>query len=354
MPTTDAADRTDAARSAGLRYVSDAQPGITRRRAGRSFSYWLPTGERLTDPVRLQWIRALAVPPAWTDVWISPTPNGHILATGRDARGRKQHRYHPRWREVRDETKYQRLIEFGEVLPAIRERVDADLGRPGLPRQKVIAAVVRLLELTFIRIGNEEYARLNRSFGLTTLRNRHVIVDGTSIRFRFRGKSGKVHEAPRSAARPRSPGRPGHAGPGTFEHIDADGTIQTIESDDVNAYLRETSGSDFTAKTSDLGRHRARFRALCCSRSACETPRGQGNVVGAIKAVAERLRNTPAVCRSSYVHPGYRRTPEGSLGDRASTRHPKRVDPLIPRPRRLSWRIAPRQRAVSNRTAPGT
>jgi DNA topoisomerase I len=313
-------DGAKAASAAGLRYVSDADPGITRRRAGRWFSYRSPTGQQVTDPAHRQWIRALAVPPAWTEVWISPRPNGHLLATGRDARGRKQYRYHPRWTDVRDETKYQRLIEFGELLPVIRERVDADLAHPGLPRQKVIAVVVRLLELTLIRIGNAEYVRLNRSFGLTTLRNRHVIVDGTSIRFRFRGKSGKAHEVGIRDRRLASIIRRVQELPGQdlFEYIDPDGVIQTIESDDVNEYLRELSGTDFTAKDfrTWAGTVLA-FEALWPLAPVASDTEAKKNVVAAIKTVARELGNTPAVCRKSYVHPGVIETYlEGALVER--------------------------------------
>ncbi len=188
-----ASDRQEAAQSAGLRYVTDGSPGIRRRRAGAGFSYAGPDGKAIQDSRTQARIRALAIPPAYTEVWICPRPDGHIQATGRDARGRKQYRYHPRWREVRDETKFGRMLAFSEVLPRIRRRVEADLARPGLPREKVVAAVVRLLECTGLRVGNDEYARANDSFGLTTLRDRHVAVSGSTIRFEFRGKSGKKH-----------------------------------------------------------------------------------------------------------------------------------------------------------------
>lgn len=328
--TPPASEAANDARSAGLRYATDTLLGITRRRAGRSFSYWSPTGERLTDRARREWIRALAIPPAWTEVWISPRPNGHLLATGRDARGRKQYLYHPRWTEVRDATKYQRMIEFGALLPLVRQRVDEDLARPGLPRQKVIAAVVRLLELTLIRIGNEEYARLNRSFGLTTLRNRHVSVDGTSIRFRFRGKSGKVHEVGIRDQRLASVIRRLQDLPGQdlFEYVDPDAAIQTIESEDVNEYLREATGSDFTAKDfrTWAGTVLA-FRTLSSLAPAESESEAKKNLVAAIKTVARDLGNTPAVCRSSYIHPSvidaylegalvHRLEGPGSLGER--------------------------------------
>jgi len=230
-----------------------------------------------------------------------------MLATGRDARGRKQYRYHPRWHEVRDETKYTRMIAFGEVLPQIRERVDADLARAGLPRERVLAAVVRLLELTFIRVGNEEYARQNGSFGLTTLRNRHVSVDRTSIRFRFRGKSGKVHEVGLRDRRLAALIRRVQALPGQelFEYLDEAGDVQTISSDDVNAYLRDVSEEDITAKDFRTWAGTVlTFRALCALDPVSSDAEAKRNIVGAIKSVAQILGNTPAVCRRSYVHPG--------------------------------------------------
>jgi DNA topoisomerase-1 len=319
-PPAPPSDPVAAARFAGLRYVSDTRPGIRRRKVGRAVSYISATGERISDPEKLRWIRALAIPPAWTDVWISPFENGHILATGRDARGRKQYRYHPRWRDVRDETKYTRMIAFGELLPRIRERVDEDLSRPGLPREKVLAALVRLLELTFIRVGNEEYARLNRSFGLTTLRNRHVKVEGTRIRFKFRGKSGKVHEVGLKDRRLASLIRRVQELPGQdlFEYLDSDGTIQTVSSDDVNGYLREISGEDITAKDFRTWAGTVlTYRTLACLDAASSDTEAKRNLVAAIKTVSSRLGNTPAVCRRSYVHPGVLDAYlEGSLGDR--------------------------------------
>jgi DNA topoisomerase-1 len=184
----------EAAESAGLRYVSDTMPGIRRKRAGKGFTYLSPSGQAIRDERTLARIRSLAIPPAYADVWICPDANGHIQATGRDARGRKQYRYHPRWREVRDETKFGRMLAFSEVLPTIRSKVESDLARPGLPREKVLAAVIRLLECTGIRVGNDEYAKANRSFGLTTLRDQHVEISGSKLRFQFRGKSGKTHD----------------------------------------------------------------------------------------------------------------------------------------------------------------
>jgi DNA topoisomerase I len=304
LPPTDPAD---AAEFAGLRYVSDTGPGIRRRRRGRGFSYIGPDGDPISDPDRLHWLRSIAIPPAWTDVWISPHPNGHILATGRDARGRKQYRYHLRWREVRDATKYSHVVGFGRLLPVIRKHVDADLAKPGLPREKVVAAAVRLLELTLLRVGNEEYARLNRSFGLTTLRNRHVSVEGTRITLRFRGKSGKVHQVGIRDRRLAALVRRVEDLPGQelFEYLDDAGEVQAIGSGDVNAYLREATGENVTAKDfrTWAGTVLA-FEALRALPPASSAADVKSNVVAAIRTVAERLGNTPAVSRSSYIHPG--------------------------------------------------
>jgi DNA topoisomerase I len=301
-----APDPREIARQAGLRYSSDADPGIKRVRRGKGFSYVGPDGEVLRDRDTLARIRALAVPPAWTDVWICRFANGHIQATGRDARGRKQHRYHARWRETRDESKFDRMIEFAAALSGIRERTDADLGRPGLPREKVLAAVVRLLELTLIRVGNDEYARLNRSFGLTTLRDRHAQVEGTRIRFRFRGKSGQQYEVGFRDRRLASVVRRCQDLPGQelFQYVDDDGTVRDIASDDVNEYLREISSGDFTAKdfrtwAGTVLAYRA-LRALEPADSATDARR---KVVAAMRETAGRLGNTPAVARKSYVHP---------------------------------------------------
>jgi DNA topoisomerase-1 len=294
------------AEEAGLRYVNDAMPGIRRRRAGRGFTYAGTDGRRLTDRRVLARIRALAIPPAWTDVWICPIARGHLQATGRDARGRKQYRYHARWREVRDEAKYGRMVAFGQALPRIRRRVEADLALPGLPRERVLAAVVRLLEKTAVRVGNEEYARENRSFGLTTLRNRHAEVGTSRIRFRFRGKGGKETEVElndRRLARivARCQELPGQA---LFTYLDEDGEPRTVDSADVNEYLREISGEEFTAKDfrTWAGTVLAAW-ALAELREFDSEAQARRNVVRAVEAVAERLGNTPAVSRASYVHP---------------------------------------------------
>ena len=294
------------ARAAGLRYVIDDKPGLTRHKRGKGFVYRTADGKPVKDAATLARIRALAIPPAYTDVWICPTENGHLQATGRDARGRKQYRYHPRWREVRDETKYHRMVGFARALPAIRRRTVADLRKQGLKFEKVVAAIVQLLEKTLIRIGNDEYARANGSFGLTTLHNRHVDIRGARVTFRFRGKSGREHtvglEDPRLAAVVRRcrdlPGQE------LFAYFDDAGEVQQIGSADVNEYLREISGSDFTAK--DFRTWAGTVLALQALRkypdfdSAAAAKR---NVVAAIESVAQSLGNTKAVCRKSYIHP---------------------------------------------------
>ncbi len=299
-------DPVAAAKAAGLRYVTDTRPGIRRERVGDDFQYIGVDGQPITDPATLDRINGLGIPPAYTDVWICPIKNGHLQATGRDARGRKQYRYHARWRATRDENKYGRMLLFGEALPRIRERVAEDLALPGMPREKVLATVVRLLETTMIRVGNEEYARQNDSYGLTTMRNEHVDVQGSTVRFQFRGKSGKHHEITlrdRRLARivKRSQELPGHE---LFEYVDADGNPHTISSDDVNAYLQEITGEHFTAKD-----FRTWAGTLLCALCLKETETAESetaakkNIVAAIKSVSDRLGNTPAVCRKCYVHP---------------------------------------------------
>jgi DNA topoisomerase I len=299
-------DPIESAEEAGLRYVSDTGPGIRRRRAGRGFSYIGTDGQRLTDRRQIKRIKALAIPPAWTDVWISPTRRGHIQATGRDQKGRKQYRYHPRWHDVRDEVKFGRMVAFAAALPQIRERTEQDLRRQGLPREKVLAAVVRLLEKTMMRVGNDEYARDNDSYGLTTLQDEHAEVTSRRVVFRYRGKSGREHETtlddPRLARIvKRCQELPGQE---LLQYIDEDGQVRDIESADANDYLREITGEPFTAKD---------FRTWAGTVLACmalqefdavaSAGEAQKNVVAAVKRVAERLGNTPAVCRSSYIHP---------------------------------------------------
>jgi DNA topoisomerase-1 len=290
-----------------LRHSTDAKPGIQRRRRGRGFGYVDADGRRLTDRETLERIRSLAIPPAWEDVWICPDPLGHLQATGRDAKGRKVYRYHPRYRARREEAKYERLVAFAHALPRIRRQVDRDLGRPGLPREKVLAAVVRLLELTLIRVGNDEYARLNRSFGLTTFRDRHASVRGTSIRFRFRGKSGVTHEVGLRDRRLAAVVRRCQDLPGQelFQYVGDDGEPADVASDDVNDYLRSIPGAegvtakDFRTWAGTVLAYRA-LRALDAPDTTTEAKR---NVVSAIRDTADRLGNTSAVCRASYVHP---------------------------------------------------
>jgi DNA topoisomerase I len=305
-PAAPSVTPAESARAAGLRYVSDTRPGIRRKRAGRHFSYAGPDGQPIRDPAVLQRIKALAIPPAWTDVWICPLPNGHIQATARDAKGRKQYRYHTRWHAVRDETKYERTIAFGKALPLIREQTERHLDLPGLPREKVLAAIVRLLEMTLIRVGNDEYARHNKSFGLTTMRDRHVAVDGGQIRFHFRGKAGKYHTLElqdRRLARivKRCRDIPGQE---LFQYVDDEGQRQDVDSGDVNTYLREITGQDFTAKDfrTWAGTVLAAW-ALKEFEAFDSDTQAKRNVVQAIERVAERLGNTPAVCRRCYVHP---------------------------------------------------
>jgi DNA topoisomerase-1 len=291
---------------AGLRYVAADGAGLRRRRAGKTFRYVSEDGSPVTDEATLKRIRALAIPPAWQDVWICPRPDGHLQATGRDARGRKQYRYHRRWREVRDETKYGRMIAFAKALPAIRRRVARDLARPGLPREKVLAALVRLLETTYIRVGNAEYARENESFGLTTLRERQVRVRGNTLKFRFRGKSGVEHDITLTDARlARIVKRMQDlAGEELFRYVEADGAVRTVESADVNAYLKDIAGEGFTSKD-----FRTWAGTVLCARALrqLEPPRSVTEsrrvVVQAIESVSRKLGNTRAVCRKCYVHP---------------------------------------------------
>jgi DNA topoisomerase I len=290
----------------GLRYVDDAMAGIRRRRAGRGFSYTGPDGRLLRDRESLAWIRTLAIPPAWRDVWISPFRDGHLLATGRDAKDRKQYRYHPRWRKLRDETKFERMLAFGQALPRIRAGVEAELKRPGLGRRKVLATAVRLLETTLIRVGNDEYAKANRTFGLTTMRDRHFTADGAVLRFSFRGKSGKPHRVTLRNRRLAKLIRRMQELPGQelFQYLDEAGTPTPIDSGEVNAFLREIAGDDFTAKDfrTWAGTVLAAW-ALSEFEGFDSQAAARRNVTRAIERVASRLGNTPAICRKSYVHP---------------------------------------------------
>jgi DNA topoisomerase-1 len=305
-PIEAALDPEVAAKHAQLRYVDDSAQGITRHKARNGFDYRLPEGALVRDIDTVKRIRSLVVPPAWTDVWICLDPNGHLQATGRDARGRKQYRYHPRWREVRDEAKYSKLLIFTRALPQLRARVEEDLKRPGLQRQRVLAAIVRLMELTFFRVGNSEYAKANNSFGLTTLRDRHVAIEGSRIHISFRGKSGKHHETDindRRLARIVKDCRdlPGYE---LFQYVDDDGEPHTVGSAEVNEYLREITGEEITAKD---------FRTWAGTRLAAEVLREfeaidsdserKRAVVRAVEKVAKHLGNTPTICRRCYIHP---------------------------------------------------
>ena len=301
-----AADPVISAKAAGLRYISDTRPGIRRVKTRTGFRYTNSDNTPVRDKDTLSRIKSLVIPPAWTAVWISPIPNGHLQATGRDARGRKQSRYHPRWREARDETKYERMTHFAEALPNIRQRVEHDLSRPGLPREKILATIVRLMETTFIRVGNQEYARENKSYGLTTMRNKHVAVQGADITFSFQGKSRvhhtiNLHDRRLAGIIKRCADLPGYD---LFQYVDREGNTHHIDSADVNEYLREITGEHFTAKD---------FRTWAGSVLACmllseigphtSVTEAKRNVVQAIKEVAGRLGNTPSVCRKCYVHP---------------------------------------------------
>ncbi|MDT0359164.1 DNA topoisomerase IB [Herbaspirillum huttiense F1] len=296
----------DIARANQLRYVNDGMPGIRRSRRGKGFAYHDAHGELIRDDDVVARLKSLAIPPAWEDVWISPHANGHIQATGRDARGRKQYRYHARWRSVRDDAKYLRMISFARALPTIRRVVEQDLKRPGLHRQKVLAAVVHLLQTTFMRVGNDEYAKQNQSFGLTTLRHRHVRVDGSDVLFRFRGKSGvqhdiKLHDPYVARIIRKMRELPGQE---LFQYVDDEGERHCIDSGDVNAYLREAAGEDFSAKDfrTWAGTVLATLALQAFERVDSQAQAKQ-NVVRAIENVARRLGNTPSICRKCYVHP---------------------------------------------------
>jgi DNA topoisomerase I len=299
-------EHRQSAATAGLRYVSDGARGISRRRVGSGWAYYAPDGVRITDAAVRRRLNALAIPPAWTEVWICPDPDGHVQATARDARGRKQYRYHPSYREARDTSKFHRMLEFSEVLPALRERVEHDLRGADLSRRQLLATVVRLLDRTLIRVGNDEYMRENRSYGLTTLRRRHVRVDGSVLRFSFRGKSGiehsiAVNDPHLARIIQRCQDLPGEE---LFQYRDAAGKRQSVSSDDVNIYLRELTGRDVTAKDfrtwGGTMLAAVALRAMGAPSSRREADR---NILLAIDEVAERLGNTRAVCRKYYVHP---------------------------------------------------
>ena len=299
-------DPRDAAESAGLRYVSVERPGIRRKKAGTGFSYTQPDGSRLIEPDALKRIRALAIPPAWTDVWICPFPDGHIQATGRDAKGRKQYRYHARFREVRESTKYEHVVAFADALPSIRETVREHMALRGLPREKVLATVVHLLETTLIRVGNDDYARQNNSSGLTTLKNRHVAVEGNEVRFRFTGKGGKQWSLRVRDRRVAKIIRACQELPGQelLQYIDEQGNCQDVTSTDVNEYLKAITGKDITAKDfrTWAGTVLAAM-ALSELESFDSAAQAKRNLRNAIETVSARLGNTPMICRKCYVHP---------------------------------------------------
>jgi len=309
LPDTVVSEKESAVQSArkvGLRYVSDAKPGIHREPSGKRFRYTDPEGQRVRDRETLARIKSLVIPPAWTDVWICAAHNGHIQVTARDARGRKQYRYHPLWRKVRDENKYEHLISFGKALPLIRKHIEKDLALPGLPRDKILATVVRLLETTMMRVGNEEYARSNGSFGLTTLRDKHVRIDGARLEFHFRGKSGVEHLIElndRRLARIVSRCRelPGYE---LFQYLDDEGNRGSIDSEDVNEYLRRISGQDYTAK--DFRTWAGTLLAALALREFEKfdsQAQAKKNLLRAIESVSAKLGNTPAICRKCYIHP---------------------------------------------------
>jgi len=299
-------EHVESAEAAGLRYVGDDMLGIRRRRAGRGFVYIDQHGKTVTDPTELARIKGLVIPPGWNDVWICPVASGHIQATARDAKGRKQYRYHPRYREVRDETKFGRMLQFSELLPILRDRVEQDLLRPGLPRDKVLATVVRLLEKTLIRVGNDEYARDNKSYGLTTMRRRHVEVSGHTLQFDFRGKSGMMHSVAITDRRIARIVQHMQELPGQelFQYLDDEGKRQTVDAGDINDYLQRVSGRDITAK--DFRTWAGTMFAAAELRTlgpAASEKEAKANIVRAIDLVAKRLGNTRAVCRKYYIHP---------------------------------------------------
>jgi DNA topoisomerase I len=299
-------DPTDVAESAGLTYVTDEAKGITRERDGDSFKYSKSTGQPVTDEATLERIRKLAIPPAWTDVWICPKPSGHLQATGRDARGRKQYRYHPQFREVSEQTKYEHMLEFARALPAIRAKVAEHMALRGLPREKVLATVVHLLETTLIRVGNDDYARQNESYGLTTLRNKHVKVEGTQLRFQFKGKSGKMWKLQIKDRRVAKivKGCQDLPGQELFAYVDDEGQARDVTSADVNAYLREITGSDITAKDFRTWAGTVMAALALQEFERFDTKATQKkNLKAAIERVAARLGNTPTICRKCYVHP---------------------------------------------------
>ncbi|HKX78735.1 MAG TPA: DNA topoisomerase IB [Novosphingobium sp.] len=349
-------DPQEAAEGAGLRYVSDDRPGIRRAKRGKGLRYIKPDGSAISDARTLDRIRQLAIPPAWTEVWICPSANGHIQATGRDAKGRKQYRYHARFREVRDSTKYDHMLEFAAALPAIRERVEEDMAQRGLPREKVLATIVHLLETTMIRVGNADYAKQNKSYGLTTLRDRHVTIEGSELRFQFKGKSGKewrLRVKDRRVARivKASQDLPGQH---LFQYLDEQGERREITSGDINAYLREVAGTDITAKD-----FRTWSGTVLAALSLSEYEKvdseaaAKRNIRSAIETVAARLGNTPTICRKCYIHPAiFDSYLSSELTDEtlAAIQHELRGDLARLRPEEAVVLAFLRQRLTQNRT----
>ena len=299
-------DPVVSAKSAGLRYVNDCQPGFGRQKCGKGFRYVDSSGQSIRDKALIRRAQSLGIPPAWQEVWICPWENGHIQATGRDAKGRKQYRYHPQWRTVRDEAKYERMVSFGRMLPSLREKIALALELPGFPREKVLAIIVRLLETTLMRVGNEEYARTNQSFGLTTLRHRHVRISGDEVKFQFRGKSRvqhalRLHDRRLAVIIKRMRDLPGQE---LFQYIDDAGERHAVSSEDVNEYLRTLTGEDYTAKDFRTWAGTLEAAVALLGLAPYETPaQAKKNVDEAIKAVAGKLGNTPRICRNCYVHP---------------------------------------------------
>lgn len=305
-PVENIVDPREAAESVGLAYVSDERPGIRRRRAGKGFSFVGPDGRKVTDPAALERIRKLAVPPAYTDVWICAKPNGHIQATGRDAKGRKQYRYHAKFREVRDSTKFEHMLEFARGIPDIRVKISEHMTLRGMPREKVLATVVYLLENTLIRVGNDDYVKQNKSYGLTTLKNRHVAVEGAELRFRFKGKSGKEWNLRFKDRRIAKIVKQCQEIPGQelFQYMDDGGQRRDVTSSDVNAYLKEISGREITAKDFRTWAGTVLAALALHEFEAFDSDaRAKKNVRAAIESVASRLGNTPTICRKCYVHP---------------------------------------------------
>lgn len=307
VPDAPTVENFRAADAAGLRYTSDHRPGIRRHRKGKGFVYEDAKGRRVTNSATLERIKSLVVPPAWTDVWICPSANGHLQATGRDVRGRKQYRYHPEWRRHRDDNKFSHVLGFARMLPKIRRRVRRDLAVRGMPKSKVLAAVVKLLETTLIRIGNDEYARTNKSYGLTTMHNGHAQVKGGEITFRFRGKSGRVHDITMQDRRLAAVVRRCQEMPGQelFAYEDEEGGVVDVGSQEVNDYLRQISGGEYTAKDFRTWAGTVLAAIALQEMEACTSEvQVKKNILTAVESVAAMLGNTPAVCRKCYIHPG--------------------------------------------------